>query len=41
VEPTKYAVCVVLGTTRLDVNQHELLKLPNVKVIEGLARPKE
>jgi prolyl-tRNA editing enzyme YbaK/EbsC (Cys-tRNA(Pro) deacylase) len=21
VEPTKYAVCVVLGTTRLDVNQ--------------------
>jgi prolyl-tRNA editing enzyme YbaK/EbsC (Cys-tRNA(Pro) deacylase) len=108
VEPTKYAVCVVLGTTRLDVNQkvcellgvkrasfadaettvqhtgmliggvtvigisdlpnfvdsavllqpqvvmgggnrsskllldpHELLKLPNVEVIEGLARPKE
>lgn len=108
VEPTKYCVCVVLGTTRLDVNQkvcalmgvkkasfadadttmrrtgmliggvtapgihdvpiyvdsavmrqpevvmgggnrsskllltpHELLKLPNVEVIEGLARPKE
>lgn len=108
VEPTKYAVCVVLGTTRLDVNQkvcellgvkrasfadadttvqrtgmliggvtaisvtdlpiyvdsavmrspkvvmgggnrsskllldpHELLKLPNVEVVEGLARPRE
>lgn len=108
VEPTKYALCVVLGTTRLDVNQkvcellrvkrasfadaettmgrtgmliggvtapgvgalpiyvdsavmhqpevvmgggnrsskilldpHELLKLPNVEVIEGLARTKE
>jgi prolyl-tRNA editing enzyme YbaK/EbsC (Cys-tRNA(Pro) deacylase) len=108
VEPTKYAVCVVLGTTRLDVNQkvcelldvkrasfadadttmqrtgmliggvtaigisdlpiyvdsavmhqrdvvmgggnrsskirldpQELLKLPNVVVIEGLARPRE
>jgi len=108
VEPTKYAVCVVLGTTRLDVNQkvcellgvkrasfadaettmqrtgmliggvtaigitdlpiyvdnavmqqrevvmgggnrsskirlapQELMKLPNLKVIEGLARPKE
>jgi prolyl-tRNA editing enzyme YbaK/EbsC (Cys-tRNA(Pro) deacylase) len=108
VEPAKYAVCVVLGTNRLDVNQkvcellgvkrasfadaestvqhtsmliggvtaigisdlptyvdsavlqqpqvvmgggnrsskllldpHELLKLPNVEVIEGLARPKE
>jgi len=108
VEPPKYAICVVLGTTRLDVNQkvcellgikrasfadadttvqhtgmqiggvtaigiadvpcyvdsavlrqpevvmgggnrsskllidpHELLKLPNVEVIEGLARPKE
>ena len=108
VEPTKYAVCVVLGTTRLDVNQkvcallgvkrasfadadttvqrtgmliggvtaigatdlpvyvdsavmqrrevvmgggnrsskllldpHELLKLPNVEVVDGLARPRE
>jgi len=108
VEPTRYAVCVVLATTRLDVNQkvcellgvkkasfadgettvartgmliggvtaigitdipiyidstviqpeqvvmgggnrsskllldpHELLKLPNVGVIEGLAKPKE
>jgi prolyl-tRNA editing enzyme YbaK/EbsC (Cys-tRNA(Pro) deacylase) len=109
VEPTTYAVCVVLGTTRLDVNQKvcellgvkrasfadaettvrrtgmliggvsavgipsdvpiyvdsavmrqpnavlgggnrsskirldptELLKLPNVEVVEGLARPKE
>jgi prolyl-tRNA editing enzyme YbaK/EbsC (Cys-tRNA(Pro) deacylase) len=108
VEPPKYALCVVLGTTRLDVNQkvcellgvkrasfadadttmqrtgmliggvtaigitdvpcyvdsavmqqpevvmgggnrsskllldpHELLKLPNVEVVEGLARPKE
>lgn len=108
VEPARYAVCVVLGTTRVDVNQkvcallgvkkasfadadttmqrtgmriggvtapgiydvpmyvdsavmrqpevvmgggnrsskllldpHELLKLPNVEVIEGLARPRE
>ncbi|HEX5158267.1 MAG TPA: YbaK/EbsC family protein [Ktedonobacterales bacterium] len=108
VEPTRYAVCVVLATTRLDVNQkvcellgvkkasfangdttvertgmliggvtaigitdipvyvdsavmrpkevvmgggnrsskllldpHEMLKLPNVEVIEGLAKPKE
>jgi prolyl-tRNA editing enzyme YbaK/EbsC (Cys-tRNA(Pro) deacylase) len=108
VEPTRYALCVVLATTRLDVNQkvcellgvkkasfadgettvertgmliggvtaigitdipvyvdsavmrpkevvmgggnrsskllldpHELLKLPNVEVIEGLAKPKE
>jgi prolyl-tRNA editing enzyme YbaK/EbsC (Cys-tRNA(Pro) deacylase) len=108
VEPTKYALCVVLGTTRLDVNQkvcelldvkrasfadaettvqrtgmliggvtpfgiadlpiyvdsavmqqpdvvmgggnrssklrldpHELLKLPNVEVVEGLAKPRE
>jgi prolyl-tRNA editing enzyme YbaK/EbsC (Cys-tRNA(Pro) deacylase) len=108
VEPTKYAVCVVLGTTRLDVNQkvcellgvkrasfadaettmqhtgmliggvtaigipnlpcyvdgavmrqpqvvmgggnrsskirldpHELLKLPSIEVVEGLAKPKE
>lgn len=108
VEPTRYAVCVVLATTRLDVNQkvcelmgvkkasfadgettvartgmliggvtaigiteipvyvdsavmqprevvmgggnrsskllldpHELLKLPNVEVIEGLAKPRE
>lgn len=108
VEPTRYAVCIVLATTRLDVNQkvcglldvkkasfadgettvartgmliggvtaigiadipiyvdsavmqpeqvvmgggnrsskllldpHELLKLPNVEIVEGLAKPKE
>src|SRR5665811_1081253 len=80
VAPPKYAACVVLGTTRLDVNKkvrellavkrlsfadeettvdltgvvigggnrssklllnpNELTKLPNVVVVEGLAKPK-
>lgn len=37
VEPTKYAVCVVLGTTRLDVNQKvcELLGVKRASFADG------
>jgi prolyl-tRNA editing enzyme YbaK/EbsC (Cys-tRNA(Pro) deacylase) len=38
VAPPKYAAGVVLGTTLL--NPNELTKLPNVIVVEGLAKPK-